>query len=131
MWYNETEGVGTTVSFGEDKVMTSFCSVVDKAKADEAGVNINEVDGKNGSCFYSVVKNPDLSGLSAEEQELLAGKMAIVTYYSEEEMKNSLPSGTVYFTVSGETLTITGPTGIFDAQTGIPVYSDIVFTKSK
>ncbi len=130
-WYTEQNGVRMTVAFGEDKVMTTFCTVTDMEAAEGAGVNPDIVSSKNISCLYEVEEEPDLSGLSGAEQELLAGKMAITSYLTEEDVKNNLPGETIYFTVEGDTLTTCQRSGTTDSATGIPEYSETKFTKVK
>ena len=129
-WYTEQSGVGMTVSFGEDGTMTVVCKITDKKAADNAGVNPNIVDSKNISCFYTVSARPDLSELSAKEQELLQEKGAITSYLTREDMENSLPGEVIYFTLEGDTLTTTQRSGVYDPQTDIPEYSDTVFTRN-
>lgn len=130
-WFTQANGVGLTVAFGEDNVMTTACSVVDKAEADAAGVNTEIVNGKNITCYYKVEETPDLSGLTSAEQEFLEGKMAIVSYLTEEDMKNSLPGEIIFFTLSEDKLITTQRTGTVDSQTGVPDYSQTVFERNK
>lgn len=130
-WYAEQNGVRLTVAFGNDGVMTTLCTITDKAAADAAGVNPDMVNSKNISCFYGVNAQPDLSSLTESEQKFLEGKMALISYYSEEEKESNLPGETLYFTVSGDTLTTTQLSGAINVQTNEPVYSETVFKKVK
>ena len=131
LWSVEENGVAMTVSFSEDNVMTVVSNLVDKAVADEAGVNPEIVKTKNIVCYYSVEKEPDISRFSEAEQEILSGKMALTSYLNEEDMKNSFAGETIYFVIEGDSLITTQRTGTFDSQTNIPEYSETVFKKQK
>ena len=128
-WFTQANGVGMTVSFSENNIMTVTCNIIDKAATDAAGVNPEIVKAKNITCYYSVEADPDLSLLTESEQELLAGKMALSSYLNEEDMKNALTGEILYFTIDGNTLTTTQRSGAFNPQTNVPEYSETVFTK--
>lgn len=130
-WYTEQNGVRLTVSFAEDGVMTTLCTITDKAAADRAGVNSDVVSSKNISCYYKVDSNPQFYNLTETEQKFLAGKNALVSYFTQEEMENGLSGETIYFTVLGDTLTTTQLSGAVNAQTNEPVYSETVFKRVK
>lgn len=130
-WYTEQNGVRLTVSFSKDGTMTTVCNITDKAAADAAGVNPDIVNTKNIGCLYKVEAEPDISALTSEEQELLKGKSAIVSFLTDDDVKNNLPGETIYFNVSDNTLVTVQRNGTFNSSTDVPEYSETVFTKNK
>lgn len=121
-WYTEKSGVGMTLSFTEDGEMTVRCSVTDKAAADAAGVDGQEIQSRNFSIKYEAEQNPDLSALTAEEQEKLKGKSCFCGV-AEDGTETDM----VYYIVSGDKLITTQKSGKYDKMSGVPIYDETVF----
>ncbi len=129
-WYMEENGVGITLSFTEDGKMSAVCKMVDKAKADKAGINKQNIEKMNFSCYYSVDEKPDISDFPSQLQESLKGKKVLKQYQNKKNADNKNSDADDFFLVKDGKLILTKKTGLKSTMTGAPEYKDYVFTSN-